>query len=56
MATSKKQEDHGVAELEKAARSDEDRGLRGVEVDQTPNAHYSVGGVTAGDPTPETEA
>lgn len=29
-------------------------GFRGVEVDTTPNEHYTVAGVTAGLPTPET--
>lgn len=31
-------------------------GLLGVEVDPTPNEHYTVGGVIAGKPTPETDA
>ena len=31
-------------------------GLFGVEVDPTPNSHYTVAGVTAGKPTPETDA
>lgn len=30
------------------------QGFAGVEVDQTPNANYTVAGVTAGKPTPET--
>lgn len=32
-----------------------DRGYLGVEVDPTPDAHYSVAGVTSGLPTPESE-
>jgi hypothetical protein len=28
-------------------------GLRGVEVDSTPNEHYTVAGVLAGKPVPE---
>jgi len=39
-----------VADLEAAA------GLRGTEVDATPNEHYTVAGVIAGMPTPETTA
>ena len=31
-------------------------GLLGVEVDPTPNEHYTVAGVIAGKPTPETDA
>lgn len=33
-----------------------EQGFRGVEVDPTPNEHYTVGGVVAGKPTPETDA
>jgi hypothetical protein len=32
-----------------------EKGYFGVEVDQTPNEHYTVAGVTAGKPTPETD-
>lgn len=32
-----------------------DQGYRGIEVDPTPNEHYTVGGVLAGKPTPETD-
>jgi hypothetical protein len=31
-------------------------GFFGVEVDPTPNEHYTVAGVLAGKPTPETDA
>ena len=31
------------------------QGFFGVETDPTPNEHYSVSGVTAGKPTPETD-
>lgn len=34
----------------------EAQGFIGVEVDPTPNEHYTVDGVTAGKPTPETDA
>lgn len=58
----------GVAEKKAAAAStggdqsqakmDEatEQGFIGVEVDQTPNENYTVAGVTAGLPTPETDA
>lgn len=39
-------------ELEAAVEA----GLLGVEVDPTPNDHYTVAGVIAGKPTPETTA
>lgn len=34
---------------------DEEQGFRGVKVDPTPNENYTVAGVTAGKPTPETD-
>jgi hypothetical protein len=34
---------------------EEEQGFRGVKVDPTPNAHYTVEGVLAGKPTPETD-
>lgn len=39
------------------SRVDEEtrRGFRGVEVDGTDNAAYTVAGVTSGAPTPETD-
>jgi hypothetical protein len=33
-----------------------ERGLIGIEVDPTPNENYTVAGVLAGLPTPETDA
>lgn len=51
MAASKEKPE--VVGVEKAHAS---VGLIGVEVDKTPNSHYSVAGVTAKKPTPETEA
>lgn len=38
------------------AKSDEDKGYWGVQVDKTPNENYTVAGVLAGKPTPETES
>lgn len=32
-----------------------ERGLRGTEVDNTPNENYTVAGVTSGKPTPESD-
>lgn len=32
-----------------------EQGFRGVEVDPTPNEHYTVAGVLDGKPTPETD-
>lgn len=34
---------------------EEEQGFRGVKVDPTPNEHYTVAGVIAGKPTPETD-
>jgi NADPH-dependent glutamate synthase beta subunit-like oxidoreductase len=47
--------DGGAAEVQ--ARTDEEleQGFRGTEVDTTPNENYTVAGVTAGKPTPETD-
>jgi len=47
----------GVAEAaQKATDRAAARGFLGVEVDPTPNSAYTVAGVTAGEPTPETDA
>jgi hypothetical protein len=43
------------AEAQKTADAEMEQGFRGVEVDPTPNEHYTVDGVTAGKPTPETD-
>jgi hypothetical protein len=47
--------DQSTADMQKRADEDTARGFRGVEVDPTPNEHYSVAGVTSGMPTPETD-
>jgi hypothetical protein len=36
--------------------SDTEQGFAGDQVDQTPNGHYTVAGVLAGDSVPETAA
>lgn len=41
--------------IEKAVDKETEQGFRGVDVDPTPNEHYTVAGVTAGKPTPETD-
>jgi hypothetical protein len=40
----------------KAPESEEDKGYRGVQADETPNENYTVAGVLAGKPTPETDS
>ncbi|HEY8818404.1 MAG TPA: hypothetical protein VIM25_06255 [Candidatus Limnocylindrales bacterium] len=47
--------DHGQDEAQKTVDKEEEQGFRGVKVDPTPDAHYSVSGVLAGKPTPETD-
>lgn len=53
MADTKK--DLGQAEVQKLAEEEAEQGFRGVKVDPTPNHHYTVPGVLAGKPTPETD-
>lgn len=48
--------EQGNAQVQAQVDREEERGLRGVEVDPTPNEHYTVAGVTQGLPTPETDA
>lgn len=55
MATSKEKSDGGAAEVQAIADEETEQGFRGVEVDETPNEHYTVEGVLAGKPTPESE-
>lgn len=58
MATKKKEQerdDLGASEVQAKADEETEAGLRGVEVDPTPNENYTVDGVTAGKPTPETD-
>lgn len=51
----KKASDLGQAEVQKAKDAEEHKGFEGVEVDPTPNEHYTVDGVIAGKPTPEND-
>lgn len=48
-------QDAAQKEVQKAVDKAEERGLLGVEVDPTPNENYTVAGVLAGAPTPETD-
>lgn len=45
----------GNDEVQKVADEQTDLGYWGTETDQTPNEHYTVAGVIAGKPTPETD-
>lgn len=47
--------DKAKAEVEKQLNAELAQGFRGLEVDPTPNEHYTVGGVLAGKPTPESD-
>lgn len=47
--------DAGTAQVQERVDAEEEQGFRGVAPDPTPNAHYSVDGVTSGKPTPETD-
>lgn len=51
-------DDEHLAEAQLAVheqvKTESEQGFRGVQVDSTPNEHYTVAGVTAGKPVPET--
>lgn len=46
--------DAGEKEVAEKVEEIEEQGFIGTEVDPTPNENYTVAGVTAGKPTPET--
>ncbi|MEU7597284.1 hypothetical protein AB0B79_30270 [Streptomyces sp. NPDC039022] len=48
-------DDPVAKEVQYAAATAQEQGFYGVETDPTPNEHYTVAGVTAGKPTPETD-
>lgn len=48
--------DDAQAEVQKVFDEAEDKGYLGVPVDPTPKENYTVAGVLAGKPTPETDA
>jgi hypothetical protein len=54
MATSKS--DSGEAEVQAKVDKENEQGYVGVRVDPTPLENYTLAGVTAGKPTPETDA
>lgn len=47
--------DPPLAEVQAKADQEAELGYRGIEADPTPNENYTVAGVTAGAPTPETD-
>jgi len=49
-------QDAAQKEVQKAVDAAEEKGYLGVEVDPTPDSHYTVAGVLEGKPTPETDA
>lgn len=50
-----KQKDAGAAEVQAKFDEINAQGYIGEKVDKTPNENYTIAGVTAGKPTPETE-
>lgn len=50
-----RKDDAGQAEVQKKADEINDQGFFGTKVDPTPDENYTVAGVTAGKPTPETD-
>lgn len=55
MADEKNSGDSGAAEVAANLEAEQEQGFRGESVDPTPNHAYTVAGVTAGEPTPETD-
>jgi hypothetical protein len=45
-----------AAEVQEAVDAAEEAGHLGVDPDPTPNSHYTLSGVAAGKPTPESDA
>lgn len=61
MSKEKKEEevtpsDLGADEVQAKVDEEQEQGFRGTEVDKTPNENYTVAGVLANKPTPETES
>jgi len=48
-------DDLGAAEVQAKTDADEDKGYHGTVADSTPNHAYTLQGVVAGEPTPETD-
>jgi hypothetical protein len=47
--------DQSVSEVQKTVDAENEQGFIGTAVDPTPRENYTVGGVTSGAPTPETD-
>jgi hypothetical protein len=47
--------DQAVEEVQKTVDAENEQGFIGQQVDPTDRANYTVGGVTSGAPTPETD-
>jgi hypothetical protein len=47
--------EQAVKEVQKKVDAEHEKGFSGTPVDPTPREHYTVSGVTAGKPTPETD-
>lgn len=47
------QVEEATRQVDEAVAPETDQGFRGVEIDQTPNEHYTVEGVTSGAWVPE---
>lgn len=55
MAAPKKDAEAAKADVQKKVDAELAQGFRGLEVDPTPNENYTVEGVLAGKPTPESD-
>lgn len=53
--TEAKKETAAKGDVQEQSDAEEAKGYHGVKVDPTPNDHYTVAGVLAGKPTPETD-
>ena len=47
--------EESIRSVQEQADQENERGFAGVQVDPTPRENYTVGGVTSGAPTPETD-
>ena len=47
--------DVDTSSVQETMDAEQEQGFRGTKVDPTPNSAYTVAGVTAGEPTPETD-
>lgn len=50
-----KNDDAGASEVQKQVDAEQEQGFVGVKADPTPDEYYTVEGVVAGKPTPETD-